>query len=76
MLSSVFVGTLGLLAMAPQVLGKEMQPDAKVAAELYEDGTMMERIMQNKFVSLWLFPAVTLSPFQFVETGKGDLDPG
>jgi hypothetical protein len=38
-------------SLASSVLSKELVPDAAKAAELYDSGVMMERIMAKKEVS-------------------------
>lgn len=46
--SKSYLGSLALLVAA--ATGKEMQPNAQVAAELYDSGVIHDQIMENKIV--------------------------
>ncbi|KFA73896.1 hypothetical protein S40288_00935 [Stachybotrys chartarum IBT 40288] len=48
--SKSYLGSLALLVAA--ATGKEMQPNAQVAAELYDSGVIHDQIMENK-ISQW-----------------------
>jgi hypothetical protein len=56
---------LGVLAFAPNVLGKEMAQNMQKAATLYDTGAMMGKIMARKEVSVQcgLAPAVMVLLF-------------
>jgi hypothetical protein len=43
-----YLGPLALLAAV--VSGKEIQPNAEIAAELYDSGVIHQEIMENKLV--------------------------
>ena len=46
----MIAGLYGMLVLAQAVLGKEMAQNMKKAAELYDTGIMMGKIMDRKMV--------------------------
>jgi hypothetical protein len=48
----LFLTAFGALALAQGALGKEQAQNMQMAAQLYDSGLMMDRIMQKKQVSI------------------------